>query len=136
MVTPYTFVHQGGFRVGDSYSPVHDEGILTDSLYNRDIRHERVDAYVKWMRAGTWITLLTDPFSITTDGQVVNGQHRIAAVSRVEWPVKPIKNGDGSDDPEFTVVWGVDPLEALYADQTRRTEHDEAVIGAKLVQRM
>ncbi|MDP9224702.1 MAG: hypothetical protein M3P18_12780, partial [Actinomycetota bacterium] len=37
-------------------------------------------------------------------------------------------------DPQFLVVWNVAGAEALYADGSRRTDKDGAVIGAKVAQ--
>ena len=76
-------------------------GVLADSLYNRDIRPARVDEYRALMRAGQWHDLFSDPIAITENGQVVNGQHRIAAATRVDWSAL-------DTDPSFLVVWGVD----------------------------
>lgn len=103
-------------------------GLLTDARYNRDIRPDRVDAYVEEMKAGRWRDLLSDPITITDDGQVLNGQHRIAAATDddLEW-------SKIDSDPAFLVVWGVEPHEAQYADGSRRTQRDEKVIADKLV---
>lgn len=101
-------------------------GLLAESLFNRDIRELRVLEYVEEMRGGRWRDLLSDPLTITTDGQVVNGQHRIAAATRVDWD--KVEN-----DPLFLVVWGVNPEEALFTDGSRRTARDEKTIATKLL---
>jgi hypothetical protein len=103
-----------------------DYGILADSLYNRNIRADRVDSYIKKMEAGHWHDLLSDPIAITKDGQVVNGQHRIAAAVHVDW-------SKVEHDPSFLVVWGVDQKEALHADGSRRTASDEKLIASKVL---
>jgi hypothetical protein len=57
---------------------------------------------------------------------VVNGQHRIAAATQVDW--SKVKN-----DPLFLVVWDVNPKEALFADGSHRTHKDEEMIAKKLI---
>jgi|SRR5579862_1396982 len=102
-------------------------GLLSDPAYNREIRPARVDEYSEAMRAGLWRDLLSDPIAITSDGQVVNGQHRIAAVCSLDW------SDDPTYDPSFLVVWNVDPAEAMHADGSRRTARDEKTIASKLL---
>jgi hypothetical protein len=101
-------------------------GLLADAFFNRDILPGRVWEYAEEMRAGNWRDLLSDPITITDDGQVINGQHRLAAASRVDW-------SEVTNDPAFLVVFGVDPTEAAYADGSRRTARDERVIRDKLL---
>jgi hypothetical protein len=101
-------------------------GLLADPLYNREIRKQRLDEYEAAMRAGEWRDLLSDPIALTEDGHVLNGQHRLAAASRVDWD-------EVENDPAFLVVWGADSSEALYADGSRRTALDEKTIATKLV---
>lgn len=121
---PPMLVHMGYTR-GSYGRKARDLGVLPNSLYNRDLRPQRVEEYETVMRAGKWADLLSDPLTITDDGQVVNGQHRIAACVRVDW-------SDVDNDPSFLVVWGVSPGEALLADGSRRTHKDEATIGVKI----
>jgi hypothetical protein len=106
-------------------SHAHEYGVLASPLFNRDIRPQRVDEYTAEMRAGRWRDLLSDPIAITSGGDVINGQHRLAAASQVDW--SKIKNV-----PAFLVVWDVSPLEARYADGSRRTDRDERVIAARV----
>jgi hypothetical protein len=106
--------------------PSKQYGLLADPLYNREIRKQRLDEYEAAMRAGEWRDLLSDPIALTEDGHVLNGQHRLAAASRVDW-------NEVENDPAFLVVWGADPGEALYADGSRRTALDEKTIAVKLV---
>lgn len=83
------------------------------------------------MVAGRWRDLLSDPISITDDGQVINGQHRIAAVERAY----EMREGESlPNDPAFLVIWGVDPSEAQLADTgSNRTARDAQTIGSKLL---
>jgi hypothetical protein len=103
-------------------------GLLANSLYNREMRPVRVEEYIEEMKAGRWHDLLSDPISVTEDGQVLNGQHRLAAALNVDW-------SEVENDPAFMVVWNVDPKEALHADGSRRTPRDEKTIATKLVGR-
>jgi hypothetical protein len=126
MAEPFTYHHSHGYKFGeDCYTPASDSGVLAASAVNRDIRHQRVDEYVAIMKAGEWRDLLSDPFAITADGQVVNGQHRMAACEDVEWETV-------GNDPAFLVIWNVDPVEALHADGSRRTPNDQTTIARKL----
>ncbi len=79
------------------------------------------------MVAGAWHDLLSDPIAITSDGHVVNGQHRLAAASHVDW-------SKVDNDPLFLVIWNVDPTEARYADGSRRTDRDSRTIAERLLE--
>lgn len=108
-------------------------GVLADSEHNRDIRPDRVSSYAEAMLDGLWQDLLSDPITITEDGQVVNGQHRIAAAAGA-WGGKYEAKGETvlpPNDPTFMVIWGVNPDEAGLADGSRRTDHDRVVIASK-----
>src|SRR5439155_23178193 len=54
-------------------------GLLSNNQHNREILPRRVEEYQEKMAAGEWRDLLSDPITLRRDGQVVNGQHRIAA---------------------------------------------------------
>jgi hypothetical protein len=101
-------------------------GLLASARYNRDLRPQRVDEYHGAMLRGEWRDLLSDPIAITADGQVLNGQHRIAAATHVDWSKL-------DSDPAFLVIWGASPEESLHADGSRRTAKDEKTIAMKLV---
>ena len=115
--SPYT----GGAYGGHAW----EYGLLANPRYNRDIRPQRVEKYGKEMQAGEWRDLLSDPITVTADGQVLNGQHRIAAACDVDWD-------KAGNDPTFLVIWGADPSEALYADGSRRTHRDGETIAVKV----
>lgn len=103
-------------------------GLLANPEVNREIKPRRVEEYIEAMKQGLWRDLLSDPIAITDDGHVVNGQHRLAAISDVDW--SKVKN-----DPLFLVVWGVSPEEAVLADMTKRTANDQTTITTKLLAR-
>lgn len=114
-------------------------GLLANATYNRDIRPERVEEYTLEMEAGRWEDLFSDPIAITIEGEVLNGQHRLAAIwdclyDNIGSEYIPRTRGMGTD-PAFLVIWGVDPQEALYADGSRRTAVDEKTIAVKLVKK-
>jgi hypothetical protein len=113
-------------RFMGSTSHAQQHGLLANPAFNREIRPQRVEEYAKTMEAGEWHDLLSDPITITSDGHVLNGQHRLAAASGVDW-------SKAENDPLFLVVWNVDPHEALYADGSRRTPNDEKTIASKLI---
>jgi hypothetical protein len=68
----------------------------TSETLNRDMRPQHVDAYAEEMPAGRWRDS-SDPISITADGHVLNGQHRLAAASKVDW-------ANVENDPSFLVA--------------------------------
>jgi hypothetical protein len=123
---PLAYSYGGYQRAGGMSFHAQAYGLLAGPTFNRDMRPQRVDEYADEMAAGNWHDLLSDPISITTDGHVLNGQHRIAAAAQVDWAA--VEN-----DPSFLVVWGVDPEEALHADGSRRTARDEKTIASKLL---
>lgn len=123
---PDLYRYRGYYRNGNYSEHARVIGLLADSLVNRDINPARVNGYREAMEAGLWRDLLSDPITITSDGQVVNGQHRLAALWGVDWEKAP-------KDPLFLVVLGVSPEEALLADLSKRTARDQAMIAAKVL---
>jgi hypothetical protein len=105
-------------------SHAQQHGVLANAQFNRDIRPDLAEKYMEEMQAGQWHDLLSDPITITDDGQVINGQHRLAAACAVDW-------SEVENDPLFLVVFGVDPAEALHADGSRRTNRDERMIAER-----
>jgi hypothetical protein len=87
--SPLAYSYSGYDRSFGSTSHAKAYGLLADPRYNRDIRPQRVDEYAAEMIAGRWRDLLSDPIAITADGHVLNGQHRIAAASKVDWDGNP-----------------------------------------------
>jgi hypothetical protein len=104
-----------------------DGGMLAyGGKYNRPISAERVADYQRTMEAGLWHDLLTDPISITSDGEVINGQHRFAAGSEVT-----LKDGD--PDPSFLVLFDVSRAEVAFTDTSKRTGRDTTIVAQKAV---
>jgi hypothetical protein len=128
--SPNAWGYSGGYSMSfggsKEYTSGSQHGILADPLYNREIRKQRVEEYAELMKDGKWHDLISDPIAITEDGQVVNGQHRLAAADQIILE-------EGDPDPLFLVIWGVDPKEAMFADGSRRTDRDEKTIATRLV---
>jgi hypothetical protein len=122
---PLAWAYSSYERFMGSAMHASQNGLLANAEYNRDIRPGRVDEYQREMANGRWRDLLSDPISVTEDGHVLNGQHRIAAASRVDW-------NKAGNDPAFLVIWNVKAQEALLADGSRRTPRDEKTIATKL----
>jgi hypothetical protein len=112
------------YQPGELGWKAQDTGLLANARWNRNMRPERVEEYSAKMEAGQWRDLLSDPITLTDDGEVINGQHRIAAAARLDWT--KIDN-----DPLFLVIWGVDASEALFADGSRRTPKDMQTIAER-----
>jgi hypothetical protein len=133
------FRYEGQPLTGYSYIPYQRElgftqharqgGILTVPGYNREISNERVKKYRDEMCEGLWRTCYSDPITITAEGDVINGQHRLAAASGVDW-----NSGDGPDAaPSFVVIWNISPQEARFADGSHRTRADEKIVLGRLL---
>jgi hypothetical protein len=99
---------------GGTLGYAREMGVLADSEHNRDIRPDRVEGYAEAMLHGEWRDLLSDPITITHDGQVINGQHRIAAAANA-WGGKYADTANRKkplfppNDPKFLVIWGAAP---------------------------
>lgn len=101
-------------------TPAKDYGLLANGgKYNRSINPARVKEYADSMAAGKWRDLLSDPIAITSDGEVINGQHRLAAAGQIEW------DGDEKDpNPRFLVLFDVPREEIWFMDTSKRTGRD------------
>lgn len=107
----------------------YDIGLLANGgQHNRPVRPARVREYREAMLRGEWRDLLSDPIAITADGEVINGQHRLAAVGGIAFD-----DGDreAGKDPRFLVLFDVDPAEVLFADRSKRSGNDVSVIARK-----
>jgi hypothetical protein len=136
---PIPWIYRKGWKASTGPYPARNDGLLGDAAYNREIRLQRVEQYFIEMQAGKWVDLFSDPITITENGEVLNGQHRLAAIGDCLYAFdydgrRVAGRGMGGTDPAFLVVWGVEPNEALYADGSHRTAHDEKTIAVKLVQ--
>jgi hypothetical protein len=95
-------------------------------MLNREFSKARMQTYAETMSEGKWYST-PDPIVVTTDGHLINGQHRLAAGCWVKWGVTQKNVFDesivtvGYHDghfytdpetcviPEFIVVWDADP---------------------------
>lgn len=91
---------------------------------NRDLSQVRVGQYRDAMTAGAW-WFTPDPIVVTDRGQVINGQHRLAAACYVDWGSKQDRV------PQFVVVWGVDKKAALLMDEAKRSNEDRRNIALR-----
>lgn len=91
----------------------------------RNIQPGRVDVYSRDMANGNWNPLASDTIQISSDGKVVNGQHRLLAVikSGVTIPMK-VEFGGGSAEGLFDYV---DNTMARTAGQLVKTKNSNAV---------
>jgi len=78
------------------------------------------------LEGGLWRDPLSDPITITAEGHVVNGQHRLAAISLSD-------RSKAGNDPKFLVVWGVAAEDAVLADTSKRAQRDQATITTKFL---
>lgn len=56
---------------------------LTTNKRNRPVSHDIVDRYSNDMATGLW-TFAADPIRFDTEGHLIDGQHRLTALARVE----------------------------------------------------
>lgn len=104
-----------------------DAGLLANGgKYNRPINAQRVNEYSQAIMRGQWRDNITDPICITPDGEVINGQHRLAAISGLSFDDNP---DDGAE--RVLVLFGVDPAQIVFADTSKRTARDLTAIAAK-----
>ena len=92
--------------------------------YNRPVSHKRVKDYSDTMLRGEWRDNWIDPLAITADGEIINGQHRLAAMSKVG--LEP-----GDKDAQFLVLFGVPACQVTLSDISRRSAKDFTVIAGK-----
>jgi hypothetical protein len=92
---------------------------------NRPLNDQRVTAFGRTIAADRWLTN-PDPIVITTDGQILNGQHRIAAAVNITWE-------QGDRVPMFLVIRNADPRVAVMMDEAARNRNDRREIALGLV---
>ena len=123
-----------GIRETQEFSPAYSAGWLVAGHdggpggklggLNRSINWPRVEGYRKDMQIGRW-HFSPDPIVFSTDGAVLNGQHRIAAALL----------GNTIDDfPSFVVIRGVDKKAALLMDEAKRSPNDRRDIALRFAE--
>ena len=97
-------------------------GLLANGgRYNRNVDPRRVMRYAETIVADQWRDNLIDPVAITPDGEVINGQHRLAAFSAVTLG----EDEPGTDaDFRFLVVFDVPAAQVALGDASKRTPGD------------
>jgi hypothetical protein len=126
---PHKPTYRGWGRFGlRDFVSTHDVGLLANGgKYNRPINAQRVREYADAMVRGQWRDNITDPICITPDGEVINGQHRLAAISCLEFSSEL----DEGDAARVLVIFEVDPAQITFADTSKRTARDLTVMAAK-----
>jgi len=71
----------------DLISPKQAAAWLSKNPYNRPLKESLVAEYARKMEAGEWKEKGGIPIWVTEDGELINGQHRLAAVVRFGRPV-------------------------------------------------
>jgi hypothetical protein len=90
----------------------------TKNARNRNISATTVDAYARDMGAGRWKNSHQNAIAFYKDGNLADGQHRLAAI---------VKSGVSID---FMVYWGLDGSDAYGIDAHRmRNTHDQIKIA-------
>jgi len=98
----------------------HGASKLLEKNRNRRISQRWVDEFARLMMVGEWRDSMGDPIAIDTDGNLVNGQHRLLAI---------IKSGHSAD---FVVQKGVDPTDFFTLGNARpRTKADVLAAAGK-----
>ena len=95
---------------------------------NRGFNYARYKGYLENMKEGKWWTT-PDPVAITTEGQIINGQHRLAAALDVPW-----EEAEQEAIPFLVVVWGIDKRAALLMDEAKRNPNDRRDIALKFAE--
>ncbi len=96
---------------------------------NRDVNDARVAEYETAMNEGKW-WFTPDPIVVSTEGAIINGQHRLLAVEHALMLWQEKKNPEFVP-PQFVVVWNVDKKAALLMDEARRTANDRRNIALR-----
>lgn len=102
---------------------------------NRRFSTARKNAYLNAMLGqdgeSWWFT--PDPIVVTTEGYIVNGQHRLVAA--IECCHIRLRDDEASgvrwSIPTFVVVWGVERQAALLMDEARRNATDRRDIAVR-----
>lgn len=72
----------------EKITPAMAEQMLKHNKSNRTLRKNKVHSYALQMQAGFWAADSNDAILISTDGELLNGQHRLNAVIEAGIPVK------------------------------------------------
>lgn len=83
-------------------SPEDAKSLLKFNSSNRPIRHLRIMRYARAMKMGRWIAS-NDGICFSTDGVLLNGQHRLEAIIRANVSV-PLLIISGLDKKAFDII--------------------------------
>lgn len=76
--------------------------LLEYNTSNRPVREARIARYARAMKMGRWLPS-NDAISFSTEGRLLNGQHRLQAIIRANTPVT-ILVASGLDEKAFDVI--------------------------------
>jgi len=127
---PNRILWHWAFSLGRGYKS--DEcGLLAHGgRHNRPISEKRVREYIDTMCRCQWQDNLIDPIAVTPNGEVINGQHRLAAMHMLGGLVHKPKL---DKDWQFLVLFGVPADQVTLSDLSRRSAKDFTVIAGKAV---
>lgn len=86
----------------EKITPTMAQKFLEKNIHNRKINEKNVAFLLGEMQAGNWITT-GDPIQFNTQGDLINGQHRLTAIVRYG---KPVENfiAENVPDDAFKVI--------------------------------
>jgi hypothetical protein len=107
---------------------------LTLNLRNRTLRQHRVNRYAEQMTRGQWKET-GDPIRFSVTGQLLDGQHRLAAIIAADVTLKAIVIRDVSDDVFPVLDSGLSrtPADTLGSGHEKSASHKAAAIRQLLV---
>jgi hypothetical protein len=77
--------------------------LAADGKALQGISQTKVEQFRKEIQTGRWDNRPSKPITVMSDGEVMEGHHRLAAASEVDWATVP-------NDPTFAVVFRPDVI--------------------------
>ena len=101
----------------ETITPEMATSYLSHNTKNRSIRRQEVDAYVREIQRGTFVTT-HQGIAFDSDGNLIDGQHRLMAIATAGRPV------------QMMVTRGIDPTALTVVDRgASRTMRDVMTLG-------
>lgn len=107
---------------------------LTHNTRNRTLRQHRVNQYAEQMTRGQWKET-GDPIRFSVTGQLLDGQHRLAAIIAADVTIKAIIVRDVSDDVFPVLDSGLSrtPADTLGSGHEKSASHKAAAIRQLII---
>lgn len=107
---------------------------LTLNVRNRNLRQHRVNRYAEQMTRGQWKET-GDPIRFSVSGQLLDGQHRLAAIIAADVTIKAIVVRDVADDvfPVLDSGLGRQPGDSLGSGHEKAASHKAAATRQLIV---